>query len=249
MSMEMDADTIATISNNIANDQHGVGIRVGLEDLMGLDFDNKTKSLLSRTRCDYSDADLIIDLGAPNFEPIDAFQTALTSLLGNLQAIEKFRNLVFIGTAIPESMGDISQVGASLPRWDWILYQKLLDCLEPKIVAPIFGDYTITHPDFVALDMRKIKAPGKVVYTTEKSWEVLKGGAFRDNPEQMHDHCKAIVDSKYFRGPDFSPGDKYIAKCAEREVGPSNLTRWKRVGVNHHMSVVLDDLANLHGVA
>jgi hypothetical protein len=108
---------------------------------------------------------------------------------------------------------------------------------------PNFGDYTIVHPEFTAVDMRMIKSAGKIVYTTSVNWEIRKGGAFRDNPKQMHEHCASIVRSGNFKGAEYSSGDDYIAKCAVRAEGPSNQTRWKEVAVNHHITLVLDDLA------
>ena len=67
------------------------------------------------------------------------------------------------------------------------------------------------------MDMRKIKSAGKLVYTTSTAWEVRKGGAFRGNERQMHDHCASIVASGKFSGAGFSSGDDYIAKCAARD--------------------------------
>jgi hypothetical protein len=113
---------------------------------------------------------------------------------------------------------------------------------------PNYGDYTIVHPDFTPQDMRKIKSAGKIVYTTAKSWWVRKGGAFRGNEEQMHEHCAALVASGVFKGNDYSYGDDYIGKCAIKKAPPSNLTRWKDVAINHHMTHVLDDLATLGAV-
>ena len=46
-------------------------------------------------------------------------------------------------------------------------------------------------------------------------------------------------------GSDYSSGDDYIAKCANQEEGASNQTRWKAVGINHHITHVLDDLSTL----
>jgi Beta protein len=86
---------------------------------------------------------------------------------------------------------------------------------------PNFGDYTVVHPDFTPMDMRKIKSAGKVIYTTPRNWFVRKGGAFRDNPAQMHDHCADLVKRPIFKGAGYSSGDDYIAKCAVRKEGPS----------------------------
>lgn len=84
---------------------------------------------------------------------------------------------------------------------------------------------------------------GKLVYTAPTVWEVRKGGAFRDNPGQMHDHCASILASGKFSGAGFSSGDDYIAKCAAKTKGPSNQPWWKFVTINHHITHVLDDLS------
>jgi hypothetical protein len=103
----------------------------------------------------------------------------------------------------------------------------------------------MVHPGFVAIDMRLVKPAGKLVYATHKQWAVWKGGAFRDNPAQMHGHCAQLLKSGKFRGAAFSDGDKYIEQCASGAVGPSNQTRWKEIGISHHTMQVLDDLAKL----
>ena len=117
----------------------------------------------------------------------------------------------------------------------------------PKAMRlPRFGDYTVVNPTFVAnFDMRMVKPAGKVVYTAKDKWMIRKGGSFRDNRTQMHQHCAQIVKSGAFRGEAYSNGDDYIARCARKEAdaGPSTLTRWKEIGISHHIMHVLEDLA------
>ncbi len=136
-----------------------------------------------------------------------------------------------------------------IPRHDWLFYKALLTSLPSRMRCTNYGDYTIVHPDFnLKMDMRILKPAGKLVYTTPTDWAICKGGAFRDNREQMYEHCKTIVnDSQFvFRGADFSDGDEYIAKCAAKEVELTNLTYWKRVTINHHITAVVHDLANYY---
>lgn len=63
----------------------------------------------------------------------------------------------------------------------------------------------------------------------------------------MHSHCSAIVNDPdfEFRGSGFSKGDEYIAGCANGSEEPSTQTRWKEVGINHHITTVVHDLARL----
>ncbi len=240
-----DAGTVEAVAAIVAHERQGVAISVRLEDLMKPDPKAGVQALASALSANLSDTDLIVDLGAPNFEPYEAFARALIAALGKLGDLNTLRNVVLIGTAIPETFRDIAKGADEIPRHDWLFYQALITKLPSGMRRPNFGDYTIVHPEFSPLDMRKIKSAGKIVYTTPGSWSVHKGGAFRDNREQMHDHCAAIVSAGTFRGADYSSGDSYISKCAARKEGPSNQTRWKDVAINHHITQVLDDLATL----
>jgi Beta protein len=249
IALDADAALIASVAAIVSDDGRGVAVRVRLEDLMKQKPGERIAELLSTLGVGQDETDLIVDLGAPNYEPYDAFTGALTLALGKIADLDNYRNLVLIGTAIPESMKDVSKPGDDLPRHDWLFYKRLIEKLPSSMRRPIFGDYTLVHPNFTAFDMRKIKSAGKLVYTTERRWSVRKGGAFRDNPEQMHEHCAHIASSAEFKGAAYSNGDDYIAKCAKREVGPSNQPYWKFVTINHHITHVLDDLAKLGGGA
>lgn len=241
------ADNVHAVAPILKRDSLGVAISVRLEDLMKTDPNAELRTLASAIGAELTEIDLIVDLGAPNFEPYEAFSAALIEASRRLDDLQTFRNLVLIGTAIPESFKDIAKGSDEIPRHDWLFYQILIARLPDGMRRPNFGDYTIVHPEFTPLDMRKIKSAGKIVYTTPRNWAVRKGGAFRDNPEQMHGHCAHLVSKDIFKGADYSHGDNYIAKCAVREEGPSNQTRWKDVAINHHITHVLDDLATLGG--
>ena len=240
-----DENTIRTVAAILKNDGLGVSISVRLEDLMKTDVDARVQALESTLGAEYCDTDLIVDLGAPNFEPYEVFSEALISAFHKLSDLREYRNVVVIGTAIPETFRAIGKGVDEIIRHDWLFYQTLLSKLPAGMRRPNFGDYTIVHPEFTAMDHRKIKSAGKIVYTTARSWWVRKGGAFRDNPAQMHDHCAALVSKDIFKGSDYSSGDEYIAKCAARQEGPSNQPRWKDVAINHHITHVLEDLAKL----
>ena len=223
----------------------GAAIAIRLEDLMKSDARTRIETLAASLDLALDEVDLVIDLGAPNFEPYETFAGALIATMRRLGDLHTFRNLVLIGTAIPETFKDVTKGADQLLRHDWLFYITLLGKMPTGMRQPNFGDYTIVHPEFAPVDMRKIKSSGKLIYTTPTAWEVRKGGAFRDNPGQMHDHCASIVASDKFNGAGFSSGDDYIAKCANRTKGPSNQPWWKFVTINHHITRVLDDLATL----
>jgi hypothetical protein len=239
------ADSIYKAAESAVNlDERGAALRTTLADIMKPDFSARALDSLKRLGLDsYEQVDILVDLLCPAYEPYEVFAGALSARLNELPIVAACRNYVLFGSAMPSSMGDIEVPGDDLVRHDWLFYQAFRAGLSKGHRLPLYGDYTIVAPGFVALDMRKIKPAGKVVYTDGPKWMVRKGGAFRSNPTQMHDHCAHIARSSGFRGAEFSDGDDYIARCAVKEASPSNLSRWKQVGINHHIVHVLDDLA------
>lgn len=233
----------ASVAAIAAVDGRGSAIVVRLEDLMGPDARKHIDAVSEAIGLSLNDVDLIIDLGAPNFEPYAAFAGALIAAMLKLGDLHAFRNVVVMGSAILQSFKDFTKGANHLTRHDWLFYKALVGKMPTSMRKPNYGDYTIVHPDFAPMDMRKIKSAGKLVYTTSTTWELRKGGAFRDNPAQMHDHCASIVASGKFSGATFSFGDDYIAKCAARMEPPSSQSWWKAVTINHHMTHVLGDLA------
>jgi hypothetical protein len=236
--------TLDAVDSICKKDCRGAGIILSLEDLMSSTINHSVLTIAGRIGVAAKEVDLIIDLGAPAYEPYPDFAAVLFYYLSNVLP-ESFRNLVIVGTSIPESYKDIAKGRDEILRHDWNFYRQLLSLFARSDANPVYGDYTIVHPNFSPQDMRKLKPAGKLVYTTENSWIIYKGGSFRDNPGQMHEHCQKLVATNDFRGEDFSHGDKFILQCAQREVGPSSQSNWKGVSINHHISQVLDDLSNL----
>ena len=249
VSLDADTSTVRAVKAIAMRDRLGVAISVRLEDLMTANPDAQVQALAFSLDTELSNTDLIVDLGAPNFEPYEAFSGALIVALQKLGDLHVYRNLVLIGTAIPKTFSHIAKGSDEIPRHDWLFYQTVIANLPAEMRRPNFGDYTIVHPEFAPFDMRKMKPAAKLVYTTPRSWAVHKGGAFRDDREQMHGLCADLVRREIFRGASYSNGDNYIAKCAVRQESPSNQTKWKEVAINHHITHALDDLATLRGTS
>ena len=242
--LDADAATLAAVRRAAMRGQ-GAGAIVRLEHLMAGGVEAKVVSLARGAGVFLAETDVVIDLRAPNFEPYGLFAAGLWRAMVELGDLGRFRNVVLLSTAIPESFGMIAKGTDEVPRHDWLFYQAFVQQMPAEMRRPNYGDYTIVHPDFKALDMRMVKAAAKVIYTKSDSWGTRKGGAFRDDPSQMRRHCAEIVrDSHFeFRGGGYSYGDKYIEGCAAGVESTSNLTRWKDVGINHHMTMIVRDLA------
>ena len=246
-----DSMTMNAASRAITHDSRGAALLLRLEDLMTSNPRKAIENFAASLGIGLDELDVIIDLRAPNFEPYAAFAHALIAALKRLGNLHEVRNFVLLGTAIPDSFAQLAKGSDDIPRHDWLFFKTFVTLLPKGLRRPLYGDHTIVHPDFKAQDMRKVKAAGKIVYTTPDTWATRKGGAFRDNPSQMHVHCERVVTEPAFafRGKGFSYGDKYIADCAVMAESPSNLSRWKDVTINHHITTVADDLATLCGTS
>jgi hypothetical protein len=223
----------AAIAGIVKLDGRGVGVRTRIEHIMKPGCKPALDALMKKIGVAPQKTDLIVDLGAPNYEPYSDFADG---------------SYILMGSAFPQTVG-LDKPGGDLPRHDWLFYQTLLDKLDKDARIPNYGDDTIVNPEFTPRDMRRIKSGGKVVYTEPSNWHVRKGGPFRDNPAQMYDHCKYILTSGKFRGAAFSEGDAFIEKCAYKMVKPSNQPRWKQVAISHHIMQVLEDISKLGGAA
>lgn len=239
----------AAVNNIVKADGRGLGIRARIEHVMKPGCKASIEALMVGAGVEKDETDLIIDLGAPAYDPYDDFADGLMAAMAALGDLSKYRSYVVMGCSYPETIG-LDKPGGDITRHDWLFYKALVAKMAFEGVRiPNYGDYTIVNPEFTPRDMRLIKSGGKVVYTEAESWHIRKGGAFRDNPQQMHGHCQYLITSGKFRGSGFSDGDAFIEKVAKKTGGPSNQPFWKQVAINHHIMHVLEDLSKFGGAA
>ena len=110
----------------------------------------------------------------------------------------------------------------------------------------IFADYAISHPYTKELDPRTMRMSASIRYTTSNNWLVLKGRNVRQYGfDQYFELAKELIERPEYADRDFSWGDKYIADCALGMTGPGNATTWRKVGTNHHITLVARQIAKL----
>jgi hypothetical protein len=243
--LEQDSECQVAVGEVVANDNRGLCLRINIEEVAKPDPRSSIDEMLEMCEVDVEQCDLILDLGAPNFEPINGFAGLLHTLITNLPYLDLWRSFGLIGTSFPLSMGEVASGPSIIPRNEWRLYKRLVARLGASgIRIPSFGDYAINHPRIVRLDWRVVKPYASVRYTIDDGWLIVRGQNVRDHKfGQYRELCQAVVSSKHYCGSGFSEGDEYIYKCA-RGIGPTgNLTVWRRVGTNHHLEKVVQDVA------
>jgi hypothetical protein len=221
---------------------------VKLDDIADPDFDDLAEGLLARMGVPLDEVDVVLDLGAPNFEPLADFVDLVESYVSASSLFERSRSFVIAGTSFPDSLAGLASGAQLVLRKEWRLYRELINALPRNSRRPTFGDYAIAHPILAQGDMRVMKPSANIRYTVDDAWCLVKGKNVRDYGfDQYQDQCRDLIRAGYFAGKDYSAGDEFIEDCALRNGSTGNLSTWRWVGTNHHITRVVDDLATLHG--
>jgi len=258
--VQMNCDAIPVIRTNrstaeqavfrgIIKKRHRACVRVSLEELAQKAFASQLSSLLLDVGIVASECDFIFDLGTPSFQPLEGFSKLVANLICKIPEWEDWQSVTLIGTSFPSTMAEVEYGLTFIPRQEWELYGlvvKKLRSLHRRL--PAFGDYAINHPEVNQMDMRFVKPNATIRYTTDADWLIVKGKNVRDYKfEQFREHCNTVVSTSDFMGSEYSEADRYIAGCAAGSEKTGNLTTWRWVGTNHHLTKVVEDIANLFG--
>ncbi len=146
------------IGGVISADNPGVCIRVTLAEAAKPDVKGRLDALMGALNVRPNECAVVLDLAAPNFEPVDGFTKLVQALLSSLPYQNSWQAITIMGTSFPETMAEVGSSPASLPRWEWLLYKTLAAKLAKQGARiPTFGDYGINHKDVPQMDMRLVK--------------------------------------------------------------------------------------------
>lgn len=250
ISLNSDDAYLAATARIVITDRRGACLRLAMADFDRPNLMSDIAGVLTRIGIGYPDTDLVIDLAAPNFQPINAFVRTLEIIVGMVPVLNRWRTFTLAGTAYPPSIAGLRRPFDHVPRYEWIAYRTLVSRLGSGNRIPTFGDYAVAHPDPVELDMRLIKPFAKLRYTFDDHWHIGRGDTVRTHGfGQYQQLCADLMAQAYFSGHGFSAGDAYIADCVASAVPTGNLTTWVWVSTNRHLTKVVADLATFHGLS
>lgn len=244
--VERDDHHQAAIRRALRRDQNGVCVRIGADQLIADNTTQRISDLMTDLGVSHGDVDLVLDFGAPTFQPIDDIALFFAMTYRRFEALGVWRTTTIVATSFPKVMAGLAEAGTEIKRGEWLVYKKLITILGAAERRPTFGDYAIAYPELPQEDMRLLKPAATIRYTTDDAWHIVKGRNVRDNGfGQYQTHCKTVVKSGKFMGAEYSAGDKYIADCMKGTAKTGNLTTWRWVGTNHHLIKVINDVASL----
>ena len=244
-SLSRDIDYQSAIRISLTQPSKGVCLRLSINDLLKLTKMINLDAFIHYFSLGINELDLVLDLETPDFNPVEQFARLLRAQLRNLPQIKDVRSFTIAGSAFPNSMGQLSLGIQTIERAEWNLFRQYCNQLTATERRPLFGDYAISHPILPQLDMRLIKPAASLRYTIDGSWYIHKGKNVRDYGfSQYQNICSILVKSRHFLGESYSRGDKYIKECSEGTATTGNLSVWRWVGTNHHITKVIHDNAN-----
>jgi hypothetical protein len=231
------------VASAARQDGNGVCLRLRGDDLTQNRLPDRLYELLSILSTDPSAVDLLVDLGTYD-EDCPTFQW----ICRQLPDLFHWRTFTIVMGSFPKDLTGFKVGQHLLPRWEWKYWRDQVMGREWLPRAPTFGDYTIQHPVF-SEPPAMASFSASIRYTTTEDWVIMRGeSVFKDGGPgfaQWPANATLLCRRVEFCGADFSDGDRYICERSVIGCKTGNAETWLRAGLNHHMTFVARQVANL----
>jgi len=233
------------IRKALAECKKGACLRLFRNDLESGRLDRQINYLLSAMDLNPPFVDLVVHLQSATA----ADATHYDNLFKRIPLIGGWRTFTVIGGAFPQDLTGLSVGEYLLPRVEWCLWKDSHQTNASRKAT--FGDYATLHP-FLLSPFAGMNASASIRYTTDEHWVVMRGQGIRAEGSagfaQFPANARSLMDRSEFCGEDFSYADKYIFGRPLHPDKPGSLTTWVTVGVNHHLTFVVRQVADFYGV-
>jgi len=232
-------------------DGRGTCLRLLKRDVIQPRFAMQVESFLKKLRLDKNNVDLLLDY--QTFAPYDP---DLRSLLDRIPNLHAWRSLTVASGAFPVDLQNRKPGRSWIPREDWLGWKAQFFDETSIHRRASFSDYTIQYGLYKE-PVEQCLPSVSLRYTLKNEWLIMRGEApptkatskkteRRPGLEQWYGHAQLLCDdTESFYGEDYSWGDTYIFEKSLRKGKPGTFETWLRAGINHHMTVVSRQIANL----
>jgi hypothetical protein len=229
------------VKNIINKEKKGVALRIFRKK--ALDVASEIHDLHSFLDIDPSQIDLVIDLRSLEEFSLSKARLVTLNIVSEIPNLSKWRSFILAGGNFPVDLTDITADQVfPLPRTEWQLWKSLILKNDLDRI-PTYSDYAISHPRIVEIDSEHVNASASIRYTHEEDFFIYRGKGTRQHGyEQFYDISESLINSSEFYGASHCYGDQFISTCATEKKRKGNLTDWRRVGTNHHITVVVNQL-------
>lgn len=231
----------------ISQDNRDICIRLLTEDMESIDeLKYNLKSLLSYLNISYQEVHLILDFRELKVDEVNTAVETAINVIRETPNINDWSTLTVAASGIPGSLKKIgTHATGKIPRTDYQMWSSLINRREEIERLPSFGDYGVQHPDLLDLDWRKISLVPNIRYTLPLEWLIIRGGSTKKyGSRQGHQLSRDLIRMAEYYSDTFCWGDSFISLCAQKIGGPGNMTTWRKVGTNHHLTLVSEQVAN-----
>lgn len=240
-------DYLSAVRNAILADKRGVCVRLLHEDMeTATDTYTSVNDLVGSLGLSKSEVHLLMDFRDISEDNLHDVANIATAFLSGLPNTSDWKTITLSSSGFPENLGGVSPRSIkTLPRTEWSLRKELV--LRKRNIPrfPAYGDYGICHPDLLDFDPKSHTPSAAIRYTIDRGWLIVKAGSIKKYKfEQFRELSDILRKRPEYCGVNYSWGDKYINECADCSVGMGNLTTWRRVGTNHHITLVGNQIAN-----
>jgi hypothetical protein len=247
---ERDQEYIDAALDAVRLDDRGVCLRLLYDDLVLPDtLNDQLGEFIDEFSILRSNIDLMFDMRSLRNRDLDELLEVIRDAASHISNLADYRSFSLAGSNMPQSVS--TEVPADsmgfIDRTELSLWRSLRNGSSPLPIHPVFADYTTIHPDLLDIDPRvfaNTMGPN-IRYATGDRWCILRGVSFSKHPEkraQYYGLAKKLITEPFYCGPTYSFGDEFLHRKAAREGGPGSPTNWVSVGVNHHITHVIDSL-------
>lgn len=223
-----------------------IAIRLRTPAVFSPQLDHDLGALLSQLGLAISQVHIILDFQAVDENAATVISAALPLAVASSTLLQQSATLTFLATGFPPNLSEINPGVGSITRIEWDVWQMLLTQSQRKLS---FGDYAISHFESAELDPRVMRVSASIRYTSSSEWIIFRGYWLQHPAHggygQFHDLCTQIIQHPAYSTNAFSAGDQCIWDCAHHNSGTGNLTTWRQAGTNHHLTFVINQIANL----
>lgn len=210
-------------------------------------LNSNLQSILDKFNITPDKCHIVLDLKEVKPTSISSLQLLLPMLINNMINLNDWISITLATTTFPVNLSVVPKNSTKvLSRSEYDLWKEIT--IKGNLIRPIqFGDYAISNPEYTDMDPRYINMSGNIRYTIDSGFLIYKGITTKSNGfSQMIPMCKDLVKSKYFSGENFSWGDTKIYECANGIGTTGNAETWRRIGTNHHIEFVVDQLSKIN---
>lgn len=225
-----------------ATDRRGACIRLYPRNLVSSSLADDLSGLLTKLALRPDEVDLLVD-----YQLISDFAMPYTMLCSRIPYLSQWRTFTVMSGAFSRDLTEYQKNGQYIRyRDDWLFWQAQVVSSLPR--RPAYGDYSIQYALYIEPPERA-NVSASIRYTTNDYWVIMRGeGLFNEGSPgnaQYAAHANLLCEREEFCGRAFSYGDRYIDNLNKGIEGPGNPETLLRACVNHHVTLVADQISKL----